>query len=205
MSFFDDIFAPVESVTKFAPDRFRADLTVALGLATPNKYTVNFPDINGMTKPNGYGGAQDWMSNSEERNVFCTAAGLPGKQINVTNRVMGGENRPVAFGHTMPEVSFTFYLTNTYNMRHYFQEWMECVTSQDENEPHSLGFYSNYTKDVRVRQYTRNGRRVYEAKLIDAFPTNISTIELNNQLQTNAHEFTVSMAYRTYSTDQTRG
>ena len=205
MSFFDEIFAPVESVSKFAPDRFRADLTVALGLSSPNRYTVDFPDINGMPKPHGYGGAKDWMSNSSERNTFCTAAGLPGKQITVTQRVLGGQNTPVAFGHTMPEVSFTWYLTNTYNMRHYFQEWMECVTSQDPNEPHNLGYYNDYTRDVRVRQYTRDARRVYEAKLIDAFPTNISTIELNNQLQNAAHEFTVSMAYRTYTTDQTRG
>ena len=194
----------LNSAAKFAPDRFRADLTVALGLASPNKFSVQFPDINGMPKPSGFS-AQDFLSSSDERDVFCTAAGLPGKQINVTQRVLGAEQRPIAFGHTMPEVQFSFYLNNTYNMRHYFQEWMECCVSQDPNEPHQIGFYNEYTKDVRVRQYTRNGRRVYETKLIDAFPTNISTIEVNNQLQNAAHEFTVSMAYRTYTTDQTRG
>lgn len=204
MSFFGEVGDAVESVSKFAPDRFRADLTVALGLATANKYSVNFPDINGMPKPHR-GSAKDWMSNSSERNTFCTAAGLPGKQIQVAQRVLGGQITPVAFGHTMPEVQFTWYLTNTYNMRHYFQEWMECVTSQGTNEPHNVGYFNNYTRDVKVRQYTRDGRRVYEVKLIDAFPTNISTIELNNQLQNAAHEFTCSMAYRTYTTDQTRG
>ena len=198
------IFDPINSATKFAPDRFRAELTAGLGLATPNKYSVEFPSIVGTQKPH-FGSAQDFTSTSEERNTFCTAAGLPGKQINVTQRVLGGELRPVAFGHTMPEVQFSFYLTNTYSMRHYFQEWMECVTSQGTDTPANVGFFGEYAKDVRVRQYTRDGRRVYECKLIDAFPTNISTIELNNQLQTAAHEFTVSMAYRTYTTDQTRG
>lgn len=203
-----DIFGSLgnsaKSASKFAPDYFRAELTAGLGLAPSNKYTVDFPSINGTSKPHS-GSASDRTSNSSERNTFCTAAGLPGKQINVTQRVLGGELRPIAFGHTMPEVQFSFYLTNTYSMRHYFQEWMECVTSQGTDTPANVGFFGEYAKDVRVRQYTRDGRRVYECKLIDAFPTNISTIELNNQLQTAAHEFTVSMAYRTYTTDQTRG
>jgi hypothetical protein len=200
---FSSIGKSLNSATKFAPDRFRADLTVSLGLASPNRYEVNFPGIDGMSKPHGK--ARDKTSSSGERNVFCTAAGMPGKQINVTQRILGAEQRPIAFGHSMPEVQFSFYLTNTYNMRHYFQEWMECCTSQGTDEPMNLGFYREYVRDIKVRQYTRNARRVYEAKLIDAFPTNISTIELNNQLQTQAHEFTVSMAYRTYVTDQTRG
>lgn len=204
MGLMSTIGKSLNSASKFAPDRFRADLTVALGLASPNRFEVKFPDINGMAKPHG-GSAKDRTSNSEERNVFCTAAGLPGKQLNVSQRILGAEQRPVVFGHAMPEVQFSFYLTNTYNMRHYFQEWMECCSSQDPNLPQNIGFYKEYTKDVRIRQYTRNGRRVYEAKLIDAFPTNISTIEVNNQLQGAAHEFTVSMAYRTYTTDQTRG
>lgn len=198
------LFDPVLSAAKFAPDFFRAELTAALGLGSANRYSVEFPDINGMAKPH-FGSARDTTSTMSERNTFCTAAGLPGKQINVTQKILGAEIKPVAFGHTMPEVQFSFYLNNTYNMRHYFQEWMNCITSTDPNDPMNVGFFHEYAKDVKVRQYTRDGRRVYEAKLIDAYPTNISTIELNNQLQTAAHEFTVSMAYRTYTTDQTRG
>jgi hypothetical protein len=194
-----------KSASKFAPDRFRGTIMAQLGMAAQNKWTVEWPKINNMKFP--VSGSTRDFSNSEDKNLLCTAAGLPGKQIQTTQRIMGAESVPVAVGHTMPEVSFSYYLTNSYEMRQYFQEWMNAITHQpgkggkEHDKPAFAGYFREYCKDVKIRQYTRDGRRVYDAKLHDAFPTALSTIELNNQLQSAAHEFTVSIAYRTYSND----
>ena len=186
------------SVTKFAPDRFRGSVTNQFGLASPSRFEVIFPDIRGMTTVGGET-IRD-PSNTEDRHIFCTAAGMPGKQISTVNKGIGIENQMIANGHQFPEVSFSFYLTNTYTMRDYFEEWMRCVSSQNPNETQYVGFYDNYVKDVEVIQYTRTARKAYTVKLIDAYPTNIGTIEFNNQLQTAIAEVTVSMTYRTYTT-----
>ena len=204
-----DLFGAANSASKFAPDRFRGTIMAQLGMAAQNKWTVEWPKINGMQFP--VSGATRDFSNSEDKNLLCTAAGIPGKQIQTTQRIMGAETVPVAVGHTMPEISFSYYLTNSYEMRQYFQEWMNAVTHQPgkggkgHDKPAFAGYFREYVRDVKVRQYTRNGRRVYDVKLHDAFPTNLSTIELNNQLQSAAHEFTVSIAYRTYSNDAQQG
>ena len=204
-----DIFDAANSASKFAPDRFRGTIMAQLGMASSNKWTVEWPKINNMQFP--VAGATRDFSNSEDKNLLCTAAGIPGKQIQTTTRQLGGENLPVAVGHTMPEVTFSYYLTNSYEMRQYFQEWMNGITHQpgkggkNADKPTFAGYFTEYARDVKVRQYTRNGRRVYDVKLHDAFPTNLSTIELNNQLQSAAHEFTVSIAYRTYSNDAQQG
>ena len=192
----------LNSATKFSPDRFRGTVTLGLGLASANRFEVEMPSIRGMVKVNGK--EVEDATTSEDRTMLCTAAQLPGKQITTTTRGIGIDQQAIATGHTMPEVNLTFYLTNTYSMKHYFQEWQECITSQDPDKAQHVGYYSNYAtgKEVRVRQYTRNARRVYSVKLIDVFPTNVSVVEYNNQAQTAAAELTVGLAYRTYVPDR---
>ena len=194
-------FGAAESVSKFAPDRFRATMTNNFGLASPSRFEVEFPNINGLVKPNG-GKIKD-KTNVEDRNLLCVAAGMPSKNLNTVNRGYGIENQMVVTGHSFPEVSFSFYLTNTYSMREYFERWMQACSSQDPDEQQFVGYYKEYSKkSVRVRAYTRNGRRAYTVDLFNCFPTSCNTVEFNSAPQTAAHEMTVSMAYRTYQTEQ---
>ena len=125
-------FGAAESVSKFAPDRFRATMTNNFGLASPSRFEVEFPNINGLVKPNG-GKIKD-KTNVEDRNLLCVAAGMPSKNLNTVNRGYGIENQMVVTGHSFPEVSFSFYLTNTYSMREYFERWMQACSSQDPDE-----------------------------------------------------------------------
>ena len=204
-NFLEGAFNAAESVSKFAPDRFRATVTNGLGLASPSRFEVTFPNISGMQKVSG--GKINDKSTSDDRNLLCTAAGIPGKQINTITRGNGFENTPIAVGHTLAEVNFTFYLTNVYTMREYFHRWMQCVTTHAENGGdvtygNHAGYFNNYVKDVKIVQYTRNARKAYSVKLVDAYPTNVGIIELNSQLQTAPAEVTVSMSYRTYWVNQ---
>ena len=197
----------LNSASKFAPDRFRATIMNGLGLASPSRFEVTFPNISGMKKVSG--GEINDKSTSDDRNLLCVAAQLPGKSINTITRGTAFENTPIAAGHSLPPVNFTFYLTNVYTMREYFHRWMQCVTSHaevnaDVQYGNHSGYFNNYVKDVKVVQYTRNARKAYSAKLVDAYPTEVSVVELNSQGQTAPLEITVSMAYRTYWFDQNK-
>jgi hypothetical protein len=202
MALIDEIVNPLESVSKFSPDRFRATVTNGFGLASPSRFEVEFPGIGGMTKVDG-GTVKD-KSSSDDRNLTCSAAQIPGKQLNLLSRGIGINQQQVVNGNTFGEAQFTFYLPNSYVMREYFHRWMQCITSQDNPNGvvQYVGYYKNYVKPVRVRQYTRNARRAYTVDLIDSFPTNIGVVELNSQLQSQASEVTVTMAFRTYMTKQ---
>ena len=210
MSFFGKAFSSLESVSKFAPDRFRATMTNNFGLASQSRFEVEFPNISGLVKPNG--GAINDKTTSEDRNLLCVAAGMPSKSLNTVNRGYGIENQMVVTGHSFPEVSFSFYLTNTYSIREYFERWMQACSSQEQDKQQFVGYYGGTdakgnptgyaAKDIRVRAYTRNGRRAYTVDLINCFPTSCNTIEFNSAPQNAAHEMTVSIAYRTYKTTQ---
>jgi len=201
----------IKSISKFAPDRFRAQFMLGLGYASNNRFSVDLPSIDGMKKPDS--GTMDdpfgeMLSSvgGETRNMLCTAANLPGKEIQTTERKIGTETRQVAMGHTLPPIQLTFYLTNTYTMRKYFSNWMFCVST---NRPRGAAFVGyagdgkkeEYTRDVSVRQSTRNGRRVLTMKMVGCYPVSMSSVELNNQPQTQISELTVQLAYRAYEED----
>ena len=197
-----DIGGAVESALKFSPDRFRGSVTLGLGMASPNRFEVQLPNIDGMIKVNGEA-VEDFTTN-EDRNMLCTAASVPGRQISTQSIGYGIDQQTVAKAHSMNDVVLTFYLTNTYSMKHYFEEWQSCITSTDPGSANHVGYYDNYAKgkELKIRQYSRNGRRVYAVKLHDVYPTNVNSIELANAAQTQAMELTVQMTYRTYETER---
>jgi hypothetical protein len=137
---------------------------------------------------------------SFDRAMLCTAGQLPGKTIGLAQRQIGIENRAVSNGQTFTEVTLTFYLTNSYAIRKYFQYWMECIVSQSPGQPMVAGYYKNYVKDIVIKQLDQKGNTLYSVQLIDAFPTNLEMIQLNNQAQTAAMEMTVGFSYRNYKT-----
>ena len=189
------------SLSRFSQDMFRAITTTGFGLASSNKFEVDFPNITGMTKPNG--GSVTNPATGDQRQVFCTAANIPGKTINTVERVVGNEKRQIANGQDLGTCSFSFYLDNSYSMRHYFYEWMNAVHIQDDTRDglvQYLGYYDNYAfgRNIKVKQYTKNGRKAYSCKLIDCFPLSVNVIELNNQASSQASEIAVTMAYRTW-------
>lgn len=64
--------------------------------------------------------------------------------------------------------------------------------------PFTMGFHKNYAKTVEVQQLNKVGEVVYAVKLRNAFPTTFTEIELNNQAQGQALEFSVSLTYSNY-------
>jgi hypothetical protein len=194
----------VGSVTKFAPDRFRSQFEIGLGYSSPNRFEVALPNINGMKKPDGSEISDD-TTTGELRNMLCTAANIPGKNLETTTRQIGIEKRQIVTGHAMPNVLLTFYLTNTYSMKNYWDLWQSCCTSQDENGAMFVGYATNYVMDITLKQYTKNARKSYTVHLIDAYPINVNQIQLNNQPQSAVGEVTVELTYRTFVNDRSTG
>jgi hypothetical protein len=179
----------------FSTDKLRALVHKQKGAASNNRFKVFMPPINGTPKPGG--GAAEWKGNTEDLDLLCTQARIPGKSILTLDRQIGIEPIKVGVGHVLPEVSLTFYLTGTYSARDYFQEWIECIVSP--KPPFVAGFLEDYGKQLTIEQLDKQANKVYGVKLERAYPTTINEIELNNQAQQAVLEMTVSLAYSNYT------
>ena len=188
-------------MSNYNTEKLRSLIDAQGGLASPNRFSVVLPDVSQMTSPNGLSeklGAID----VRDLNVICTSAQMPGKQLNVMSREVGIGTKSIANGQVFTAINLSFYLTNKYDIRKYFQHWMNCVVTQDENDAMYAGYYNNYVKPVTIHQLKRGddsiASSVYSVTLVDAFPTQMELLQLNNQAQTTAMEMTVSLAYKTY-------
>lgn len=181
-------------------DELKAIASVKLGFARPNNYLVTLPDLGGVS--------------SRELNVLCRSTALPAKQVLTTERRIGMEMQKVAYGYAVPDVSMTFYCMNDYGVKKYFDEWRAITVGEEIGE---LKYKNDYAKTVTIHQLRKplvglskalgplranvgiGGGSVYSVELREAFPTTVSAIQLNNDLD-GLVELTVEMSYTNWYT-----
>lgn len=184
-------------------DQIKSLASSKLGFARSNQFLVELP-----TTFSGAGGFLGQLttlltsgvglgSGGGDLNLLCASATLPGKQILTHDRRIGMEFQKVAYGYAVDDVSLSFYALNDYGTRKYFDSWRNVVL----NESGSIaGYKKDYAKDIKIHQLRKpikniggglgpikvnlgiGGGTVYSVRLIDAFPTTIQAIELNNDM-----------------------
>tara|TARA_Y200000002_G_C22659811_1_gene655218 strand:- start:1231 stop:1854 length:624 start_codon:yes stop_codon:yes gene_type:complete len=176
-------------------DDLKAVASVKLGFARPNNFLVTLPDLGGTS--------------GRELNVLCRSTSLPGKQVLTSERRIGMEFQKVAYGYAVDDVTMIFYCMNDYGVKKYFDAWRALTVSE---EPGELVYKSNYAKTVTIHQLRKplvglskalgplrlnvgiGGGSVYSIELREAFPTTMSAIELNNELD-GLVELSIQMSY----------
>lgn len=201
-------------------DQIKSLASSKLGFARTNQFLVELP-----TTFSGGGGFLGQLatlltsgiglgSGGGDLNLLCNSATLPGKQILTHERRIGMEFQKVAYGYAVDDVTLTFYTLNDYGTRKYFDEWRSRIL--DENG--SVAAYKkDYVKDVKIHQLRKpimnlgtdlgpininvgiGGGSVYSVRLIDAFPTTIGAIELNNDMD-GLVQVTVQLSYTNWET-----
>jgi hypothetical protein len=92
-------------------------------------------------------------------------------------------------------------------IRRAFERWMHLINANQDN---ISGFQSGigslgYMTDMQVVQLDRSGNEdgTHSYSIIDAFPTNISAIELNYETNDSIEEFTVELNYQYWISNDT--
>lgn len=190
-------------------DTLKLAITAGLGLARTNKFMVSLPSIGGGR--GGVLGAITGALGSAQRNILCTNATLPGKQILTHERRVGIEQQKVMYGYAMDDVTLQFMETSTLPIRNYFEDWISTMhdTSPGNQDKNVVNYPIEYKKRVTIHQLANPipfGRAslplglnpqisTYSCALVDAFPTTISQIDYNNE-QDGFVTFSVTLSYR---------
>jgi hypothetical protein len=178
----------------------KTQLLVGNGLARTNRFMVTLPDISGGT----FEGFD--RTNTRMRNILCTNASLPGRQILTHDRIVGTERRKVAYGYAVDDVTLTFMDTSDLPMRQYFEKWMGTIGPVNENQDLNVTEYPDtYAQRVIIHQlaqpiplgnvpFADYAQSTYSCALVQAFPTAMSEIAYSNDLDGYA-TFSVTMSY----------
>ena len=145
------------------------------------------------------------LPTSREINILCKNAVLPGKQILTSERRIAMQNQKVAYGYGVADVALTFYLLNDYGIMHYLNAWQDLILDETT---HIAQYKNTYAKNIVIHQLRRpvatrqagpisldlGGQSIYSVELLEAFPTTIGQIDLNNDLD-GLVEITVNFSY----------
>lgn len=196
-------------------DQLKSNITWRGGLARPNNFLIELPSLSGVS--------------SQTMNVLCRSATLPGKQILTHDRQVGMEREKIAYGYAVDDVTMTFLMTNDYAVRDYFDRWKSIILNDDNQTVKYKNQYqsrvvihqlANSVPSIMLgasinigpfsvgktigRGFPVGGRldvttSVYSVELIDAFPTTIGEIALNND-QDQFIEMSVQLSYTNWKT-----
>jgi hypothetical protein len=174
-------------------DQLKSLASAKLGFARQNAFLVEMPS--------GFGGrsllSRIATLGANELNLLCSNVTMPGKQILTNDRRIGMEFSKVAYGYAVDDVTMTFYALNDYGIKKYLDNWTGTILDE-ENQ--TVAYKNEYQRDIRIHQLRKpiinkkisggllnvnlafGGGSVYSVQLIDAFPTTVTSIDLNNEL-----------------------
>ena len=193
-------------------DQLKSLASLKLGFARSNQFLVELPsDFSGGGGI--LGGLANFLGGSN-LNLLCSRASLPGKQILTTEREIGMTREKIAYGYASEDVSMTFYAMNDYGIMKYFDQWRARTVNE---ETHEAKYKKDYVRPIKIHQLRKpilnkgvsagpirvniglGQGTVYSVELIDAFPTTVSSIELNNELD-GLVEINVQISYTNWRT-----
>ena len=171
---------------------FKANL--ALGGARANQFYVQlqFPASVGAGPIIGQKGQ-----------FLCKGAQLPASTIDNTPVNYRGRQVNLAGERTFAPWTITILNDNDFALRNAFEAWMNSINNNATNTGNIIP--NQYQVDMQVYQLDRNGNAVKEYKFIDAYPTEVSAIELNFDTNNQVEEFTVTLIYNYWTSQSTAG
>lgn len=157
----------------------------------PNLFEVEFAFPTGITAPAG--GLTSYM---------CKAGALPASNIGVIEVPFRGRTVKIAGDRTFDTWTATFINDSGFAVRQSMEEWMQKINRHEANtgDLYVPSSTTGYTKDLIVRQLERDSAgpnaviRTY--KLVGAFPTNVSQIDLAYDSNDQIEDFTVEFQYQ---------
>jgi len=174
-------------------DAFKSEIAASGGVSRPNLFVVQLPTIGNVSM--------------QHMNMLCRSTNMPGKQILTYDRRIGMQTEKVAYGYAVPDVNLSFLLLNDYKAKRYFDSWRSLTINENSQ---IINYKSNYARSVRIFQLADvkndfllgegveidqvnrlavnasdlSARIVYGVELIDAFPTTVGGVDLNDAIDT---------------------
>ena len=146
---------------------FKAVLAKNLGLARGNRFKVNFS-----------GGIPGWSGDADHLSIMCDSVKMPTRTILTTDYSLHRHAIKVPTGYTEEDVDITFNLTQNYLAKKALDSWTSKII---DTSTYRLNYSSEYRRDITIEQLDTSDAVIYTAKLKEAYPYQVSSVEFSNE------------------------
>lgn len=135
------------------------------------------------------------FNDPRDLSLLCQSANIPGAQIQTLEHAHGKQSVKAANTFIHEPVNLKFILTNDYYIKRLFDNWIHLEV--DINN-HTVGYKKDYSCDMVIQQLNPQGKVVYGVKLLKAFPTTVTSIDLDSSNENAMGELSVTIDYDSY-------
>jgi len=166
----------------FNISRFRTALEAG---AKSNLFEVNltFPQINVSTE----------VSNRVK--ILAKSMSIPAFTVGVIEVPFRGRKIKLPGDRTYAEWSMTIVNDNTQLMRKAFDRWLAYINNPDATQDIRSTQEIDYKVPIDIAHLKINGNASRRYQLVDAFPTDVSAIDLSYETTDAIQEFTVTFLF----------
>ena len=160
------------------------------GLASPNKFEVDFTHIPGQNDR----GAREQLS------LMCDQCSLAGRDVQAVLDLQYGIRRQVVYNApAYTPLSLSFICTDNMNEKRILDKWNNKCVSTTGN--FHVAYYNDYIGHLDVYVLDRSGKhRTYHMHYHEVYPKTVTAVELNHGTTNSALRVTAEIQYAYWTT-----
>jgi hypothetical protein len=163
-------------------------------IARPNRFWVSIGDPANSIIVAGADNNASLSPWKEKHEFLAKSAQLPGRTVNNVVINWQGMQYNIAGDPTFNDMNLTFLNNYEFDLRKFFENWMEVIVQMETNERSQPGSYKSDV--IELKQLGRTSSDVLATyRLIGAYPTDISAIDLSQDQSDGQEDITVSLKY----------
>lgn len=172
-------------MVEFNLDTFKAQLIGGGARANLFKVIVNYPAFAG--------------GDSVQTTYMAHKAVFPASKTNVVEVPFKGRKLPISGDRTYEGITISFFNDINHPVRRSFLQWKDRIDNHSGSG--GLSAPSEYTSEVIIQQLDKNNKVMVEHKLIGAWPSEISEINLDWNTTDEIEAFDVQFRYLYWEED----
>ena len=159
------------------------------GLASPNKFEVNFKNIPGSD-----------AGDITQLNLMCDQVSLAGRDVQAVLDLQYGIRRQVVYNApSYTPLSLSFICTDNMDEKRILDKWNNKCVSTTGN--FHVAYYDDYVGHLDVYVLDRSGKkRTYHMHYHEVYPKTVTAVELNHGTTNASLRVTAEIQYAYWST-----
>lgn len=157
------------------------------GGAKPNLFQMSLTAPSAITALDAQT-AKDWS-------ILCKAGAIPSFTVGVIEVPFRGRRIKVPGDRTYAEWTATIVNDGDQNIRKFFDNWLKYINNPDGEENIRTTGDDDYRTVIEIAHMKTNGLKSRVYQLVDAFPTDVSAIDVSYDNTDAIQEFTVTFQY----------
>jgi len=184
-------------------DTLKSSISNHGGIAHPNRFNVIFtpPKMSLLNKnpanlignlASGSLSLRNLINDPRDISLLCQSVSIPGRNITTLDYMAGKGSRKQPYTFVDSEVAMSFILTSDFYIKTMFDTWLENIF---DTESYYVGYKKDYSTDVTIQQLNKKNIPVYGVRLINAFPTTVTDISLDNATTDTVQKMSATFSY----------